>query len=962
MSRALLTAVLLAGVLWPAAAQADFGPLPGSEGFAVEALAEGGAPAITAGSHPAELRTHINLRLAPPGQPGGPYSEGDARDIHIEEPSGLIENPAAVPKCSFAQFHTARTSPFEASRSGESCPDKSQIGVLSVRSSLGTRSFGLYDLEPPPGLPAEIGASPFGVPVTFSFHIRQAAGSYGVTLDLRNLTQSFDILGFTLTEWGTPWSVLHDTERGNCLNESNPADPWAKCSVGRPVLNSPSAYLTLPASCTGPLQTTLTIDSWQQPGSYLTDGEPNLAGGGWQQALATSSQSQIGCDRVPFNPETRARLSSDRAASPAGFDLEFNLNQAGLTEPSLLAPAQPRHAVVTLPEGVTVNPSVAAGLGVCTPAQYEAETAASPAGAGCPNASKIGTFTVQSPLFAEPLLGSLFLAAPFENPFGSLLGLYVVAKAPERGVLVKVGGELQADPGSGRLVATFDGLPQLPYSHFDVHFREGQRSPLVSPPSCGAYTAAVELTPWLEAATSLDETSTLQIAHGPEGSGCPAGTPPFHPGAAAGSLNSNAGSYSPFYLRLSRADTEGEFTSYSAQLPPGLLGRIAGIPFCPEAAIAAAAHESGFAEQQRPSCPAASEIGHTYTGYGAGSVLAYAPGGLYLAGPYHGAPLSVVAIDPATVGPFDLGTIVVRSAIEVDPSSARVSLDSSGSDPIPHILDGIPLHLRDIRVYIDWPGFTVNPTSCDPSQVVSSLTGSYAPFRDPRAEAASVAVAYQAANCSSLAFAPGFTLALRGGTHRGAFPSLRATYVPRAGDANVAAATVTLPRSAFLAQEHIRAVCPRPRLEAESCPPHSIYGSASATTPLLEAPMTGPVYLASGYGHQLPDLVAVLHGRGIRIVLDGRIDSVHQRLRGTFEGLPDAPVSRFSLRLFGGRRGILANEQPLCAAPQFASARFLAHDNDGVALQTRIATDCGRRHGQGHRHRRGHHHGKRGRQ
>jgi hypothetical protein len=240
--------------------------------------------------------------------------------------------------------------------------------------------------------------------------------------------------------------------------------------------------------------------------------------------------------------------------------------------------------------------------------------------------------------------------------------------------------------------------------------------------------------------------------------------------------------------------------------------------------------------------------------------------------------------------------------------------------------------------------------------VVSSLTGSYAPFLDPRGESASVPVTYQASNCSALGYAPRFSLALRGGTHRGAFPSLRATYTPRPGDANAAAAVVTLPRSAFLAQEHIRTVCPRPRLEAEACPSDSIYGRASAATPLLEAPMTGPVYLATGYGHRLPDLVAVLRGRGIRIVLDGRVDAVHQRLRGTFEGLPDAPVTRFTLRLFGGRRGVLANERPLCAVPQYASARFLAHDNDGIATQVRVATDCG----HNRRRRRHDHHKKRG--
>jgi hypothetical protein len=932
--------VLGAALLTAPVAEAAFGPLPGAEGFSVAALEEGGAPDIQAGSHPWELVTSVNLRLEE-GTPGpeGSYSEGDLRDLHLEEPAGLIEDPAAVPQCTVAQFHAPRSSPFETSASGESCPDKSQVGLITLRTSLGTRSFGVYDIEPPPGLPAQIGASPFGVPLTLSPHIRGSGGAYGLTLDLRGLSQSFDLRGFTLALWGTPWALTHNEERGDCLNESDPEDPWGKCSVGRPRFNPPQAYLTLPPSCTGPLATTLDADSWQQPGAYLPDGEPDLSGPGWVSATADLPQL-TGCDRLPFGPEAKGLLSTDRAASPSGFDLEFGISEAGLVEPKLLAPSQPRTAVVSLAEGITLNPSVAAGLGTCSAAEFEAETVTSPPGAGCQNASKIGTFAVQTPLFAEPIAGSLFLATPGANPFGTLLALYIVAKAPERGVIVKVAGKLGADPTTGRLVATFEGLPQLPYSHFDVHFREGRRSPLLTPPSCGAYATQIALTPWLEAGATLTQSSPLEIGHGPEGSACPPAVPPFSPGAKAGSINPDAGSYSPFYLHLTRGDTEAEITSYSAQLPPGLLGNISDVPFCADAAIEAAKTTGGVAETEHPSCPAASQIGHTYTGYGVGSVLAYAPGGLYLAGPYHGAPLSIVAIDAATVGPFDLGTIVIRSGIDVDPHSARVSVDSSASDPIPHILGGIPLHLRDIRVYIDRPNFTVDPTSCDPFSVTSTLTGSYAPFADPRGKTASVTVPYQASNCSSLDFSPRFSLALRGGSRHGQFPSLRAVYRPRPGQANVAEAAVTLPPGEFLEQGHIGIVCTRPHLEAETCPAGSSYGTAVAKTPLLAEPMRGPVYLATGFGHKLPDLVAVLHGRGVRIVVDGRIDTSHGALRGTFTGLPDAPVSEFVLRLTGGRHGVLVNERSLCGSPQFARARFLAQDDTGIELRTPVKAQC----------------------
>jgi hypothetical protein len=938
--------VFVAALFAAPAAEADFGFLPGPEGFDVTATSEGGGVDTQAGSHPWELTTTANFKLeAGPPQPGGPYTDGDLHDLHIEEPAGLIENPASVPQCSVAQFHAARVSPFEASQSGESCPDKTQVGTITMRTSFGTRTFGAYNLTPPPGAPSELGASPFGVPVTLTPHIRHSGGEYGLTLDLLSLSQRFNLRGLTLTLWGTPWSLTHNTQRGNCLNEAEPEDPWGKCSIGRPKVNPSQAYLTLPPSCSGPLTATATADSWQHPGAYLPDGDPDLGAPGWVGATSTAAQGLGGCDLIPFDPAAQGLLSTARAASPSGYDLNFDVSEEGLVNPRLIAPSQPQKVVVTLPAGMTINPSLAAGLGVCTAANFAAETVSSPPGAGCPNVSKIGTFTVDSPLFAEPVAGSLFLAKPYENPFSTLLALYIVAKAPERGIIVKVAGRVDLDQASGQLTASFEGLPQLPYSHFNVHFREGQRSPLLSPPSCGGYATQIALTPWLEGAATLQETSPLRITAGLEGGPCPAGTPPFAPGTKAGTLNSNAGSYTPFYLHLTRTDTEQEITSYSAQLPPGLLGKIAGVPFCPDADIEAAKGMSGVAEEQHPSCPAASQIGHTVAGYGVGPVLAYAPGGLYLAGPFHGAPLSIVAVDSATVGPFDLGTIVIRSAIDVNPHNAQVAVDSAGSDPIPHIRDGIPLHLRDIRVYIDRPNFTVNPTSCNPFAVASTLTGSAAPFADPKSATATATVPFQASNCSSLAFKPQISLKIKGGTKRGDYPSLRATVTPRPGDANIGSAAVTLPPSEFLAQNHIGTVCTRPQLEAEACPPGSVYGHATAVTPLLEEPMSGNVYLRSS-SNLLPDLVTVLHGRGVRILVEGRIDSHKGGIRGSFEGLPDTPLTQFTMVLNGGKHGLLANEKNLCADPQVASARFVGQDNTGEALEPKLVAKCPGKHGK----------------
>jgi len=919
LALALLAAGLLLGASAPSAAA--FGLLPGSEGFSAEPLAEGGTPAIQAGSHPTALKMNVGFKAGPN------FSEGDVRDLSLELPPGLIENPSAVAVCSQAAFHTPRDSPFEVSKSGEDCPDRSQVGIATITSSQGggeTRSFGVFNIAPPPGVPSQLGFSPYGAPIVFIPQVRQAEGEYGLTLQVRNVTQSFNVKRLELTIWGTPWSVLHDAQRGDCLKETESSFGWAKCSIGPPRTNPPSAYLTLPTSCEGPLTFTARASSWE----------------GEEASTSAQASALEGCNSLAFNPKPAGRLTDPRASSPSGYDFEIAQDTGGITDPTRLAPSAVRKAVVQLPEGVTINPSVGAGLGVCSPAQFEAETPTSPPGSGCPNESKIGDFRVKSPLFSEAIEGSLFLAAPFQNPFGSLIAVYLVAKAPERGILVKVSGNLQADQSTGRLTASFDRLPQLPYSSLLVHFREGQRSPLASPPACGSFNTSIDLSAWRDPSLTRHTDSASTIAAGVGGGPCPSGLAPFTPTALAGSLNSNAGSYSPFYLRLARTDVEQEITHYSATFPKGLLGKIANIPYCPEAAIEAAKSRSGVAERDNPSCPAASLIGHTYSGYGLGAVLSYAPGNLYLAGPYNGSPFSVVAIDSALVGPFDLGVVIVRSAVKVDPQTTQVSIDSAGSDPIPHIIDGIPIHLRDVRVYIDRPGFALNPTSCARFSVASTLSGSGAVFSNPADDTSANAIYnYQAFNCTSLAFKPKLALKLKGGTKRGDKPSLRVTYRPRPGDANLASAQVTLPPTLFLAQSHIQTVCTRAQFAREACPAGSIYGKATAYTPLLDAPLSGPAYLRSS-GNVLPDLVFALRGRGIHVDLAGKIDSVKGGLRGRFEGLPDAPVSKFVLKMNGGRRSIVEVAANLCTEEQLATVRLVGQSNQGLKGRPAVKAEC----------------------
>jgi hypothetical protein len=931
----LVAALGVAMLLVPASAGAfDF--LPGREGFDAHVYAEGEQVATEAGSHPVALTAAFNFE--PEG--GGPFTQGDLRDLSLELPPGLIENPTSVPICSQSDFHIPRSSPFEESRSGESCQDKSQIGIATVRSSFGggtTRTFGVFNLQPPPGVPSEIGLNPYGDPIIFTPSIRQAEGEYGITLRTKNVPQLVDLSGLTLTLWGSPWSLLHDTQRGNCLNEAEPAlFGWAKCSVGRPVNSedTPRAYLTMPTACEQPMSFTVVATSWHQAAPLPREVE--------------EAAPLKGCGQLAFEPKPLTQLSDPRASSPSGYRFDIEVNTEGVTKPQLRAPTPVRKAVVTLPEGVTINPSVGAGLGVCVPDQYEAETPLSPPGAGCPNESKIGDFRVTSPIISGAIDGSIYLAAPHQNPFGSLIAVYLVAKSIDRGILVKVAGELRADPVTGRLTATFDRLPQLPYSDLSIHFREGQRSPLATPAACGTFSTEADLTPWRDPNLVRHASLPAFITAGVGGGPCPSGLAPFAPQAKGGTLNSNAGSYTPFYLHLTRQDAEQEIVSYSAQLPPGLLGKIAGVPYCPEAAIEAARANSGVAERDHPSCPTASLIGHTYSGYGVGSVQAYAPGNLYLAGPYRGSSFSVVAIDSALVGPFDLGVVIVRSAIRIDPQTAQASIDATGTDPIPHIIDGIPIHLRDVRAYIDRPNFTLNPTSCARFTLASALNGAGQRFGDRSDDTLAVATApFQAFNCSSLGFRPRISLRLKGGTKRGDYPSLRVVVRPRRGDANIASSQVTLPASLFLDQGHIKTICTKLQFAAKSCPAGSVYGHVRAFTPLLEAPMEGPAYLRSS-SNTLPDLVFALHGQGIEVDLAGRIDAVKGGLRGTFPTIPDAPVTKFVLRMNAGRRGVLVNAENLCAYPQLANARFIGHAEHGVRLRPEVGAKCGGHH-RGHK-------------
>ena len=548
---------LLAGAILAALALVAPGSASafGIDSFTTVAANQNASPTTQAGAHPYVFRARVDLDDEAGAQP--------LRDLSLQLPPGLLVNPTAVPECSAAAFATPRSSPYEASASGESCPSSTQVGVLAMEAGGAKLYFGLFNLVPPFGAPAAIGASPFGVPLVFVSRLRESDS--GLDLQLSGLSQALDPESLEVTIWGTPWwgdkserpLESHDAERGNCLNEQT-GGSWGSCLVfdAAPAPNSlVKSYLTLPTTpCGTPPGFTALATSWQ---------------GAAAQAAATIAPLAA-CNKALSI--VSVQLMTDAAAARTGLAFNLAVNDGGgILNPGGIARPAIKTAIASLPEGLTINPSLGAGLGICGEADFARETATSEPGDGCPSQSKIGTVTVEGALgLAEPLQGSIYLAKPYENPSGSLLGVYMLARSPRRGLIVKSQGRIVPDPRSGALVATFEDLPRLLYTHFALTLREGQRSTLVSPVSCGAYPAGLQTASWAEPDSFKADSSTFFIKRGEAGGPCPDGAaPPFHPGLVAGSVNPQAAAHTPFYLRMTRTDGEQEITSYSATFPPG---------------------------------------------------------------------------------------------------------------------------------------------------------------------------------------------------------------------------------------------------------------------------------------------------------------------------------------------------------------------------------------------------------
>jgi hypothetical protein len=797
------------------------------------------------------------------------------------------------------------------------CPPSSAVGEISVDVNFSgdptAINMVIYAIKPEFGTPAQFAfAEPanIGTPFVLTPRLRADEG-YAISLEATPAPTATSLRGVnnaTLCSFGAV--VTGPNQFGGCKRAA---------ALG----SNPVPLITNPTRCTGqPPTVKVNTDSWEHPGVFVS--------------AETTDPNPTGCQKVDFQPEVKLEPTSHQADSPTGLNVEFTMPTAGLESPTGLSQANLDNATVTFPRGMTVNSAASGGLGACTPAQIKL---GSNAPAECPDSSQIGTVEIDTPLIQETLTGHAYLASQKNNPFNSTIGLYLVFSSKKDGVTIKVAGKLAPDPVTGQLTSSFVENPEAPFSRLVLHFNSGPRAPLISPPKCGSYPIHSELSPWSAASPAnptpeevVSQDSTYEVTSGPNGGACPTGA--LRPSFEAGLQNASAGSKSPFVLRLSREDGTQRFTALDVSMPPGLTAYLKGVPYCSDHILAgiSEAEETGRPELAKSACPSASQIGTVEAGAGAGPFPFYAPGRVFLAGPYKGAPLSIAIVTPAVAGPFDLGNVVVRNGLYIDPVTSQVTVKS---DPIPTMLHGILLTVKDIRVNIDRPNFTAAPTNCSAKAIDATIDGEGGSFTTATNR-------FQVGDCAALGFEPKLGLRLFGGTKRGAHPRLVATLNARPGDANIAGASVALPHSEFLDQAHIRTVCTRVQFAARACPDAAIYGHAEAVTPLLDAPLSGPVYLRSS-DNPLPDLVAALRGpdsQPIEVVLDGRVDSVHGGIRNTFEAVPDQPVSSFTLNMQGGKKGLLVNSRDICKSVNKATAKFTAQNGKAITMRPVLANSC----------------------
>jgi hypothetical protein len=853
--------------------------------------------------------------------------QGELKTVRVDLPLGLSVNPGATPRCDLETFEG----------SAASCNPLSQVGTSFVTAAdpiLGVVApqlqAAVYNIKPPAGEPARFGLELLGKEIFLRADVDWAGDFHeGFTIAVPKALELPGLEGVILKNRlvfdGTAGDGTFITTPSTCLGEATPG----------PSGSIYSTYL-LAAS----------YAEEESPGyQFPRDAEPRF------ESPIPPGTSPKECGSIPYNPALAINPGTALTDSPAGATVD-------VTVPHILGAnkqdsSNTRTATVALPTGMGLNPSAAPGLQTCSDAQFGQH--GSVPGTDCPPASKVGTVTIESPPLPEgSLTGNVYVGQQLSRDpaSGQEYRIFVDAESARYGISVRLLGNVSADPRTGQLATTFTDNPQVPFTSFKLSFDGGSRAVLSSPPVCSS-TAGSRLVPWSGNAPAAPQ-GPVVLTSAPGGGPCAKTLAErrFAPGFAAKPRGTKAGAFSPLALHMASGDGQQELKGEDITLAPGMTGKLAGIPYCPATALAAAAASGGAEQRASASCPAKSLVGSAAIAAGTGPApLRIDDGKVFLSGPYHGAPLSLAVVTPATAGPFDLGTVVVRVALFVDPVTAQIR---AVSDPIPNVFGGAQLSLRSIDVAIDRKDFTLNPTSCGPLATSGALRGGGADPATPAAFSAfPVSTPFQTSDCGALGFRPKLFTRLFGGkksTKRSQHPKFRAVLVARDGDANIGRAAVTLPHSQFLDQSHIRTVCTRVQLAAHDCPAASIYGYARARTPLLDDELAGPVYLVSS-SHELPDLLADLRGQ-VNIQLHGVISAAKARIKNVFYPVPDVPVSKFVLTMKGGKRGLLVNSRNLCAKPSFSFMNFKAQNGKQLKkkrLPLRVPACHGRKgkHGQG---------------
>jgi hypothetical protein len=921
---------------------------------------ERGGAATQAGSHPFQLTTTLMFDETLEGRP-----VGLAKDLHFKLPPGLVGNPEPFTRCSLALFNEMVAGKGE-------CPAGSAVGVARVYENVstpknpltggGSRSQvvpfvqSVYNLEPQAGEPARFAFDVLHAAPVFLDTAVRTGGDYGVTVNVRSISQLSEYLGSEVTFWGVPGDPRHDSARGErCLSAEMAATIGGKAPCPGFEEDTPPPLLSLPTSCTGPLLTSVEASSWAQPGVFLssesTGPEPALDG----------------CNRLPFSPSIEVTPDSTAGSAPTGLNVDVHVPQDLVLNPTGITESNVRGITVALPEGVAVNPAGGDGLEACSEGlvgfggftEYASEpgavipsfTATLPGSFGstealqpginfCANASKIGTVTIHTPLLPNPLVGAVYLGAQEANPFGSLVAMYVVAEDPVSGTVVKLPGVVHLTP-SGQIVSTFENNPQLPFEDAELHFFGGERAPLASPSRCGAYTTRASYTPW-SGAGAVDASTSFDVTSGPHRSACPGQSLPFSPSLTAGTTSIQAGGFSPFTMTMSREDGQQPLQAISLHMPPGLSGLLTGVELCQEP------------QANEGLCGPNSLIGETTVGVGLGGDPFTVTGGkIYITGPYEGAPFGLSIVNPAKAGPFDLektsanhpacDCLVVRAKIEVDPVTAQLTVTSDNEGPykIPTMLEGIPLQIKHVNVTINRPGFTFNPTDCNPMAITGSLSSA-------EGATSALSVPFQATNCAVLGFKPRFSVSTAGKTSRtsGASLHVKLAYpkAPFGSQANIAKVKVDLPKQLPSRLTTLQKACPDSTFNANpaACPAESRIGTANATTPLIPVGLSGPAYFVSHGGLKFPELIIVLSGYGVTVQLHGEtFISKTGITSSTFRTVPDVPVGTFELTLPQGSDSALAANGNLCASKLKMPTLFTAQNGATIKQTTPIAvTGC----------------------